>query len=187
MKYCEFEEIKTKHLLLRKLRMADAECYYAHIGSSEEVTRYMLWNPHESLQESHDSIVRILTKYESGRCYTWAITRIEDDELIGRIDLLRFDERDNSCSFAYMLGKKFWGKGYGTEALKAVFSFAFKNLEVESIVADHMSENIASGRVMQKAGMAYMGRYVAKYEKNGSMYDADAYQITFDDWKKQTE
>ena len=187
MRYCKLEQIKTERLLLRKLRMTDAQCYYDHIGSSEEVTEYMLWNPHGSLRESCDSIARVLAKYESERCYTWAITRIGDDSVIGRIDLLRFDETCNRCSFAYMLGKKFWGRGYGTEALKAVFSFAFERLKVESIVADHMSENVASGRVMQKAGMCHLGRYASKYEKNGRLYDADVYRITVDDWKKQKE
>lgn len=185
MQYCGIEQMKTERLLLRKLRITDAQCYYNYIGGSEEVTKYMLWVPHASLQESCDSIARVLAKYESERCYTWAITRIEDDLMIGRIDLLRFDEKCNSCSFAYMLGKEFWGRGYGTEALKAVFFFAFERLKVESIAADHMSENIASGRVMQKAGMHYLGRYASKYEKNGRMHDAEAYQITVDDWKKE--
>ena len=104
--------------------------------------------------------------------------------MIGRIDLLRFDEENDCCSFVYMLGKDFWGRGYGTEALSAVFAFAFGKMGIRSIVADHMSENTASGRVMQKTGMYHTGRELSKYEKCGKLYDADGYKITREDWKR---
>jgi len=184
MKYGTFEQIKTSRLLLRKLRSTDVECYYKRLGGSEEVTRYMLWQPHQSPQESRESIEKILSRYQEKTCYCWAITRLEDDSVIGRIDLLRFDEQDKSCSFAYMLGKEFWNCGFGTEALKAVFSFAFEKLEIQRIVADHMRENIASGKVMEKAGMRYVKTHLSKYEKNGIHYDADEYVITLGQWKE---
>ena len=184
MKYAELEELNTRNLRLRKLRASDVECYYKRIGSSEEVTKYMLWQPHISLQESRESIEKVLMRYRDGNTYTWGIALAEDDSIIGRIDLLRFDEEQSSCSFAYMLGKEFWGCGFGTESLKAVFAFAFEKMEIQRIVADHMSDNIASGKVMQKAGMHYVRKQVSKYEKCGMYYDADEYMITIDDWKQ---
>ena len=184
MKYTAFEELNTEHLRLRELRASDAERYYECMGGSEDVTKYMLWQPHKSLQESRESIEKVLKRYKEGNAYTWAITIAEDDEIIGRIDLLRFDEKENSCSFAYMLGKEFWGCGFGTESLKAVFAFAFEKMEIQKIVADHMSENIASGKVMQKAGMHHVTKHISKYEKCGVFYDADEYMITMDDWKR---
>ena len=184
MKYVEFEELRTNRLCLRKMRDTDVEVYYNRIGSSEDVTKYMLWQPHTSQQESCASIEKILKRYAEGNAYTWAIALAEDDTVIGRIDLLRFDEEESSCSFAYMLGKEFWGCGFGTESLKAVFGFAFEQMEMQSIVADHMTENVASGKVMQKAGMNFVTQHIAKYEKNGICYDADEYRITLDDWKQ---
>lgn len=183
MKYVEFEQFETENLILRKFRRDDVECYFNRIGSSEDVTKYMLWQPHKSMLESRESIEKILARYEAGNCYSWAIALQEDDSIIGRIDLLRFDETDSSCSFAYMLGKEFWGQGFGTEALTAVFEFAFEKMEIQTIIADHMSENIASGKVMQKAGMHYVTKHSSKYEKNENIYDADEYKITYADWK----
>ena len=180
MKCDHFTTIHTDRLILRKLRDTDVQNYYSRLGSSQEVTRFMLWQPHKSLQESRESIRRILER--DGYC--WAIALKEDDSLIGRIDLLRIDEENRSCSFAYMLGKDFWNQGFGTEALQAVFSFAFTRLGMESIVADHMSENPASGRVMEKAGMRYVRTIRAKYEKCGKYYDAQEYCLTLDSWKE---
>ena len=182
MKYAKFEQIETNRLRLRQLSKEDVECYYKHLGSSEDVTRYMLWQPHQSQKETCESIENVMARYQNGNCYTWGIALAEDNTLIGRIDLLRFDEENNSCSFAYMLGKDFWGQGFGTEALKTVFDFAFEKMEMKSIMADHMSENIASGKVMQKAGMHHVKKHVSKYEKCGRDYDADEYLITYEDW-----
>ena len=182
MKYAMFEQLETENLILRKFRSEDANCFYKRVGGSEDVTRYMLWQPHEYIEESQKSIEKVLARYEEGKCYTWAIALAKDDSVIGRIDLLRFDEENSSCSFAYMLGKEFWGRGFGTESLKAVFAFAFEKMEMQSIVADHMSENVASGKVMQKVGMRFVQKHLQKYEKCGKYYDADEYAIDAEDW-----
>lgn len=184
MKYATIEQLETENLILRKFRIEDAECFFQRVGGSEAVTRYMLWQPHKSLGETQESIEKVLARYKERKCYTWAIALREDDSIIGRIDLLRFDEENSSCGFAYMLGKEFWGRGFATEALKEVFTFAFDKIEVHKIIADHMSENVASGKVMQKVGMYHVGKQIAKYEKNGNIYDADEYIITVDDWKE---
>lgn len=184
MKYAAFEELKTEQLLLRKLREADAECYFECLGGREAVTRFMLWQPHKSLQESRDSIGKVLVRYGEKNGYCWAITRKNEDTVIGRIDLLRFDEEHSSCSFAYMLAEDFWNQGFGTEALQAVFTFAFENMQMQSITADHFRENPASGKVMQKVGMCYLKTEPSKYEKNGIFHDADVYTITYADWKQ---
>lgn len=178
-------QLETARLRLRKLTAEDAEVYYQHLGSSEAVTRYMLWEPHRDVSQSLASIQRILRRYEAGRCYRWAIALKETNELIGIIELLRFDEENGSCSFAYMLGERFWGLGYGTETLREVFSFAFMQMDVIAITADHFAVNAASGRVMEKAGMRRSRVLPEKYEKHGIRYDAVEYRITQEQWNDQ--
>jgi len=184
MRYPAFRELQTVRLCLRKIRMEDAEHFYRRLGGSEAVTRYMLFQPHDSMEQSRESIQKWLSWYASGNCYHWAIALKATDELIGVIDLLRFDEETNSCSFAYMLGEGFWNQGYGTEAVRAVFDFGFREMELEIIEADHMEENGASGAVMQKCGMVYQRTIPRKYEKNGRKYNAAVYRITREDWMK---
>ena len=186
MRYAEFENLKTARLLLRKITMADAQQYYARLGSSEAVTRYMLFAPHQDIAESIASVEKALARYETGAAYRWAI-ELPGEGLIGVIDLLRFEEETASCSFAYMLGEDYWGRGFGTEALKAVFDFAFRKMELQRIEADHMAANPASGAVMRKAGMRYLRTDRAKYEKNGVLHDAPVYVITREDWLENLE
>ena len=177
--------IETPRLILRKLRREDTPRFYSRLASSAEVTKYMLWIPHRDPSESAASIEKVLKRYESGESCRWAIALKETDELIGIIDLLRFDEDAKSCSFAYMLGKAFWGKGYGTEAVKAVFAFAFDVLGMEVIAADHFTDNPASGAVMRKAGMVWQRTLPRQYEKNGRAFDAEEYRITKQQWNMQ--
>ena len=184
MKYVPFPELITPRLRLRKLTMEDAALYYGRIGSSPQVTQYMLFQPHRDLSESVASVEKALRRYAEGQSYRFCIALRNNDELIGVIEPLRFDERTGTCSFAYMLAKEFWGQGYGTEALRAVLDFLFLEMEMERVEADHMVENAASGAVMRKAGMVCTGTIPGKYEKNGICHDAVCYCITRDRWEQ---
>ena len=185
MNFPEIRTLYTKDLILRKVRSEDAQLYFERLGSREAVTRYMLFLPHTDISESVKSVENVLRRYETGKCYRWAIALKEDDSIIGIMELLRFDTEENTCSFAYMIGDGFWGRGYGTQTLKAVLDFAFTEMDLSAVEADHMAANPASGAVMRKAGMTYVRTDASKYEKNGMVYDAPVYRITREMWKKQ--
>lgn len=193
MRFSEFHPIETERLLLRKLQMEDIYEYYERLFGDADVSRYMLFDPHQDISESLESLQRKLDRYDREPYYCWGVTLKEEESLIGIIELLRFDEQAETCSFVYMLGCNYWNRGYGTEMLKAVFRFAFEELEVERILADHMTKNPASGRVMVKAGMRHIGTETEKYEKLGLRYDAEVYEIcnerrqglTANDYQKQ--
>ena len=184
MKYMKLEELETNHLILRKFRNSDAQNFFVRVGGNPNVTKYMLWEPHASIEETEKSIAKILKRYDEGMGYSWAIALKEDDSIIGRIDLLRFDESESSCSFAYMMGDAYWGKGFGTEVLSEVLRFAFEKMEMQVVIADHMCENGGSGAVMRKVGMTYVQTYAAKYQKAGKDYDADEYRITYEEYRR---
>ena len=177
MRYAAFRMLETERLILRDIRMEDIQEYYERLWGDGDVCRYLLSDPHQDIGESLASIEKTLERYRQGRCYRWGIALKEDDSLIGIIELLRFDEETDTCSFAYMLGCDYWNRGYGTEALKAAIAFAFEELEISRIVVDHMAQNPASGAVMRKAGMTHIGTEKAKYEKHGYFHDAEIYEI----------
>ena len=175
------QDLTTPRLQLRKLQMDDLPQYY-HIASSQAVTKYMLWNPHTSMEESIASIQKVLKGYENGTCCRWGIVLKNTKRLIGIIDLLPRDTEKGIYSFAYMLAEEFWDQGFGTEALKAVIDFAFLKCGAAQIQADHFASNPASGAVMRKAGMEYCQMLPGKYEKNGVVHNAHWYRITREQW-----
>ena len=183
MTFPEFTELHTADLQLRRIRMEDVPLYYERIGSREAVTRYMLFDPHRDISESVASVEKSIRRYQAGQCYRWAIALKTDDSIIGVIELLRFDRETNSCSFAYMISDAFWGRGYGTQALKAVLGFAFEQMDLSFVEVDHMVGNEASGAVMRKAGMIFLRTEEGKYRKNGAVFDAQVYRMDAEQWK----
>ena len=177
MRYADFRHLETERLILRDIRMEDIQEYYERLYGDGDVCRYLLFDPHQDIGESLQSIQEILEKYEEGNFYRWGITEKGDDSLIGVIGLVRIDEQANTCSFAYLLGCDYWNRGYGTEAVQAVIRFAFEELEMERIVADHMVANPASGAVMRKAGMTHIGTEQGKYSKHSKLWDVEVYEI----------
>lgn len=74
-----------------------------------------------------------------------------------RLTLRPFKEEDATEVFecweiGYNLGKKYWGKGYTTEAMRTVINFAKAELNLTQIVGRYAKENPASGKVMDKLG-----------------------------------
>lgn len=177
MRFAEFRCLETPRLNLRQLQMEDIYEYYERLFGDADVARFMLFEPHQDISESMADLEEKLAAYEEGKFYCWAVAEKEDDSLIGLIRLVRLDEASDTCSFVYMLGCNYWNRGYGTEMLKAVIRFAFEELDVERIVADHMEKNAASGAVMRKAGMTHIATDAGKYEKFGTVQDAIVYEI----------
>ena len=177
MQYVAFHNLETPRLILRDIRVEDVQEYYERLWGDGDVCRYLLHNPHQDIGESYEQIQEILQQYEAGKFYRWGISEKGDDSLIGIIGLVRIDEETSQCSFAYLLACDYWNRGYGTEALREVIRFAFEELELKRIVADHMAENPASGAVMRKAGMTHIGTEKGKYEKQCVLHDAEVYEI----------
>ena len=65
----------------------------------------------------------------------------------------------NSWGIGYNLGKKYWGKGYTTEAMKQIISFAQEELGITEIVGRYAKENPASGKVMEKLDFDLKKKY----------------------------
>ncbi len=72
---------------------------------------------------------------------------------------------------AYWIGEPYWGKGYGTEALRAMIDFAFIEKNLHRVYARYFKSNPASGRVMEKAGMTKEGVLKDHVYKEGAFED----------------
>ena len=171
------KELETSRLNLRKLSFEDLYDYYERLLSDGEVTKYLHFEPHQDIGESMQLLERTLERYEEGGCYCWAIARKEDEEFLGTIELTELEEARKCCSFTCMLAERWWGMGYGTEAVQEILRFAMEELGIRRITADHMAPNAAAGRMMAKAGMIPAGILPGKYEKHGQRQDAVVYEL----------
>jgi ribosomal-protein-alanine N-acetyltransferase len=146
--------IATERLLLRPPRMDDAPAIFSSYAQDEEVTRYMTWRPHRSAAETEEYLRGVLDFPGDGSRLTWAITLRGDDTPRGMIELRT---QGHKADFGYVLARPLWGRGYMTEALRAVVDFAFARPEVYRVWAVCDVDNVASARVMEKAGLSFEG------------------------------
>jgi ribosomal-protein-alanine N-acetyltransferase len=114
--------------------------------------------------------------FEQGEAAYFAVTSKKTGELTGAISI-HIIKQHRSAEVGYWIGKPFWNRGYGTEALKAVISFGFEQFELNRIFARHMTKNPASGRVMQKAGMKFEGILRESLYRFETYEDAAVYSI----------
>lgn len=148
-------KLETTRLVLRRPRLSDALEIFRNYASDAEVTRYLTWKPDASVAEVKRIIRQILEAQALDAQLDWAITRRGKDSVIGMISL-RFEK--HRAEAGYVLAKSEWGQGYMTEALRAVVDFAFSLPNIYRVAAICDTENRASARVMEKAGMTLEGR-----------------------------
>ncbi len=151
-------KIETERLLLRKIKIIDAQDMYDY-ASRPEVTRYLLWYEHPDLAFTKRYIAYLDTQYRAGEFYDFAIIDRESKKMIGTCGFTRLDGEKNAGEIGYVLHPSFWGKGYATEAVEAIIRFGFEKLGLRRIEGRYMANNTASRRVMEKCGMRLEGVY----------------------------
>lgn len=179
-----FPEIEAERLRLRKFKPSDLEVMHA-VTSDAEVARHMNWQAHESIGRTAEVLGGILGEYDTGDCFRWAIALREGDRFIGLMNLKPVFQHDR-VNVGYWIGRPWWGQGYMTEALTAIIRLCFERLGVNRVEADHYTDNPASGRVMEKAGMTYEGT-LEQYclGKDGKYHGCRMYSITRDNYLPQ--
>ncbi len=139
---------------MRPPRIEDAAVVFESYARDEEVTRYVTFRPHQTLEETEEFMRGRLRRMEQGEAFSWAITRRGDDRLIGTIELRT---QGFKADFGYILARPFWGQGLVTEALRAVLDFAFTLPGMYRVWAVCDVDNVGSARVMEKAGLDFEG------------------------------
>ncbi len=148
-------EILTERLRLRFPRDTDAQAIYDRYAKDPEVVKYLSWKPHTSVEETLAMRKYWQRKIDKGHSVPYLITAREDERVMGMISVHPKDAF--KAGIGYVLGKKEWGRGYMTEALKAVIAEAWQNSTYIRLSAFCDVENIGSYRVMEKAGMRFEG------------------------------
>lgn len=148
--------LETERLILRKLTPGDADDIFEY-ASDDEVTKFMTWETHQSIDNSRSFIDFTLGRYERDEAGEWGITLKETGKLVGATGFAWFDSKNNRAEIGYVLARPYWGRGIMPEALVRLLRFGFEVMELNRIECCHFLPNEKSGRVMQKAGMSYEG------------------------------
>ena len=148
------EKFFTTRLILRPVMPEDAVPIFHTYAQDREVTRFLIWAPHQTIAETEAYIAQcVVAPADLGR--TYVLIGRDDGILRGALDLRR--PTPHRLEFGYVLGRPFWGGGLMTEALQEVVAWALRQPAIFRIGASCDVDNIASARVMEKAGLLREG------------------------------
>jgi [ribosomal protein S5]-alanine N-acetyltransferase len=168
--------LETERLKLRAFTLEDANIF-ERLVAPREVTDGTLSFPHPVPEGwGVERINRMLETHASSEHIEFAICSRATGELIGGIGL-GITARHKRGSLGYWLGVDHWGKGYATEAARAVLRYGFSELGLHRIEAGHYPRNPTSGRVLEKIGMRREGVLRAHLLKGDVFEDDVIYAI----------
>ena len=171
------QTIETERLILRRFTLDDAPQMYANWASDPEVTRYLTWPAHASVEVTRMVISDWVKRYEQLDTYHWGLELKETGELIGDLALVRIDESIEEGEVGWCMGRAWWGRGLMPEAGRAMLKYLFDEVGFNRVMAKHDVNNPKSGRAMQKIGMLYEGTQRQAGRNNQGLVDHAMFAI----------
>lgn len=184
MEHIGTQRIETERLILRRFVKSDAKAIFENYANDDEVTHFLTWPSHKELTVTQAVLDEWVEGYQNEDQYKWAITLKEKpDEVIGDISASITDanRKIDACEIGYVISRAHWGKGYMTEAMRAVTMYLLKEAGFNRVMACHDVANLASGKVMQKAGLQFEGIHRQGSRNNLGIVDSAQYAILRED------
>jgi RimJ/RimL family protein N-acetyltransferase len=145
------DELFTPRLHLRRPLETDAAAVIAIVGDWE-VARRLGRVPHPYHPSDFDDFLKHVVPKER----TWAIVLRGTNELIGMTGLSPQSD-GGSAELGYYLGRRYWGRGFATEAGQALVRFAVDRMGCAKLTSRYHADNPASGKVLAKLGFKPVG------------------------------
>jgi [ribosomal protein S5]-alanine N-acetyltransferase len=176
----ELPSLKTARLLLRPFRLTDADDVQRLAGDRDIAsTTASIPHPYDD-GIAEQWIATHQRHFAQGTWLDLAITLDPAGALVGAIGL-RFEPEHDRAELGYWIGKPYWGRGYATEAARALVQYGFETLGLHRIYARHFTRNPASGNVLQKIGMTHEGHRRQHEKKWGIYEDEELYGMLRDE------
>jgi [ribosomal protein S5]-alanine N-acetyltransferase len=141
--------------------------------------------PPETIDELHAALSENSLAWDEGRLFSFTIADLDSDRLLGRIGIHR-NQRQGVWNLGFWTHPEHQKQGYMTEAVIAIVGFGFDRLEASYIEASYALWNKSSQRVLEKAGLKFIGYMPHAFQKRGRWIEANKVRITYQQWLAQT-
>jgi RimJ/RimL family protein N-acetyltransferase len=148
--------LTTGRIHLRELYDEDVTTLHS-ILTNPSVLRYFPSPNSPSLVQVGKLIERQQAHWQEHGYGWWALALHSTDGLIGWCGLNFLPETDE-VELKYLLAEEHWGKGIATEASRVSLKYGFSQTDIEQVIGIVHPENLASQRVLEKAGMSFLGQ-----------------------------
>lgn len=181
--------LETARLVLRRFTESDVDNLVG-LDSDPDVMRFLTGGrptPRDVIE--HETLPMILRYYErfAGRGF-WAAVEKSTGDFLGWFELRPVDDANpDVVELGYRLRKSAWGRGYGAEGARALVRKGFTELGVQRVVAETMAVNVASRRVMEKAGLTLVRVFHPSFENpiEGTEHGEVTYALHKAAWQRR--
>ncbi len=164
--YKDGDEMKVE---IKRTKLSDAK-ELRELMNCEEVIKQLIGYQYPCpLSHIKKDISNGLKDWKKKKAYPFTI--LVDKKIAGQIILENPNKEKGRYDIGFFIGKKYWNKGVATKAVKETIKFGFKTLKLYRIQGDNDSDNLASGKVMKKAGFKFEGKRKKINKKNGKYID----------------
>jgi len=172
--------IQTARLKMRIPSEEDIQ-YVFSASQFEGFNEGMLWDAPKDPNALKIPLMNNLKSWEKGTAYSFSIENKETGEFLGRITIRKTDKA-GTWNTGFWMHPSHQGKGFMTEALKAIIDFGFMSLSANAIEACHAVWNKASEKVLLRNGMKF-SQYLEKgFLKNGKWVEENLLSINRQEW-----
>ena len=173
--------IRGERVYLRPSERSDLPAFVRWLNDAE-VLRNIAMRAPMSLGAEEAWFERMLAA-QGKSDYHFVICLLDDDRPIGTIGLHALDWENGSAEFGIAIGEKAeWGKGYGTDALRAICDFGFGELRLERIGLEYYAGNDRGRRSYEKAGFVHEGTLRHARFTRGEHIDVHVMSLLRDEW-----
>ncbi|MBI2134174.1 GNAT family N-acetyltransferase [Candidatus Woesearchaeota archaeon] len=166
--------IRGNRVVLRKIASSDLDLIVSNLND-RIVNRFLSTIPFPySLKDARYFVSRVCTRKDHA-CF--GIESVETGIFMGVISLSRINVTHRKAALGYWIGRKYWNRGFGTEAVKLILGFAFGKLGLKRVYAKVMTKNSASMRLLVKAGFKHEGTLRKDILKKGRFVDMELYGL----------
>lgn len=166
--------LTSDRLILREFARGD-EVHVHRYASDAEVVRFTDWGPNSADDTAARIKAYVASQHEDESDMSWAITRRDDDRVIGSAAVWVESKAHARAEFGYVLARHVWGQGYATEVAVLLREYAFGHLRMHRLVATCHPDNAPSIRVLEKAGLTCEGRLRDHLRVRGAWRDSLVY------------
>ncbi len=161
---------------IRKWKLDDAADISKVLNNTKIIENLRDGIPYPYTEKDAEEFITAMLSSDENKTYAFAITA--DDKVIGSIGVFRCDNiHFRTAEMGYYIAEPFWGKGIGTIAVKKVCDYIFEKTNIIRIFSEPFSYNIASCRVLEKAGFTYEGTLRKNAVKNNKVIDMKMYSL----------
>jgi RimJ/RimL family protein N-acetyltransferase len=166
--------LETERLMLRAPRLGDAKAV-AVLANDRRIAENTARIPHPyRVADAADFISS--ANFGNETVFLIALRKGQGNaQVIGSCGFIQIDR--HPPELGYWLGTKFWGKGYATEAVRAMIDHAFTDLDCEALQSAARVTNPASRRVLEKCGFQWTGAGLCRVRALSSSVPIDRFRL----------